>query len=79
MTIAQELQRRAHELAANDDNLYRVRAYRQAAAAILRLERPVRELLAERGIRGLRSLPSVGPSLAKTIAELVDHELAGSS
>ena len=68
--IARELLRYARELAADGDNLYRVRAYRQAAGLIQALDRPVVELIAASGPRGLRALPGVGPSLAKTIAEL---------
>lgn len=69
-TIARELLRHARDLAADGDNLYRVRAYRQAAGLIQSLDRPIVDLLAVSGPRGLRSLPGVGPSLAKTIAEL---------
>jgi DNA polymerase (family 10) len=68
--IAHELLRLARELAAEGDNLYRVRAYRRAAAQLFGLDRPLREIVAEYGTRGLTVLPGVGPSLAKTIAEL---------
>ena len=73
-TIARELLRYARDLAAEGDNLYRVRAYRQAAGVIQTLDRPVAELVAAAGPRGLRTLPGVGPSLAKTIAELASSE-----
>jgi DNA polymerase/3'-5' exonuclease PolX len=69
-TIARELLRHARDLATDGDNLYRVRAYRQAAGLIQSLHRPVVDLLTVCGPRGLQSLPGVGPSLAKTIAEL---------
>jgi DNA polymerase/3'-5' exonuclease PolX len=69
-TIARELLRHARDLAADGDNLYRVRAFRQAAGVIQALDRPVVDLIATSGARGLRVLPGVGPSLAKTIAEL---------
>ena len=72
--IARELLRYARELAADGDNLYRVRAYRQAAGLIQALDRPVADLVAQAGPRGLRTLPGVGPSLAKTIAELATAE-----
>jgi DNA polymerase/3'-5' exonuclease PolX len=68
--IAHELLRRARELAASGDNLYRVRAYRRAAAELFGLDRPVSAILAESGPRGLMVLPGVGLSLAKTITEL---------
>ena len=73
-TIARELLRQARDLAADGDNLYRVRAFRQAAGLIQSLDRPVIDLLSASGLRGLRSLPGVGPSLAKTIAELATTE-----
>jgi DNA polymerase (family 10) len=68
--IAHELLRQARELAASGDNLYRVRAYRRAAGELFRLDRPVSFLVADAGPRALMSLPGVGLSLAKTIAEL---------
>ena len=69
-TIAHELLRQARELAARGDNLYRVRAYRRAAAALFGLDRPVSAILAAEGLPGLRSVPGVGRSLARTVAEL---------
>src|SRR5207244_391840 len=73
-TIARELLRHARELAADGDNLYRVRAYRQAAGVIQSLDRPVTDLIATSGPGGLRAIPGVGQSLAKTIAELAAIE-----
>jgi DNA polymerase/3'-5' exonuclease PolX len=73
-TIARELLRHARDLAADGDNLYRVRAFRQAAGVIQSLDRPVAELVATAGPSGLRTLPGVGPSLAKTIAALATTE-----
>ncbi len=69
-TIAHELLRQARELAARGDNLYRVRAYRRAAASLFGLDRPVSAIVAEAGPGGLSRLPGVGASLAKTIAAL---------
>jgi DNA polymerase/3'-5' exonuclease PolX len=68
--IAHELLRQARELAATGDNLYRVRAYRRAAAELFGLDRSVRAIVAEAGPRALTNLPGVGSSLAKRIAEL---------
>jgi DNA polymerase/3'-5' exonuclease PolX len=69
-TIAHELLRQARELAAAGENLYRVRAFRRAAAVLFGLDRPVSAIVAERGVRGLTALPGIGASLAKTIAAL---------
>jgi DNA polymerase (family 10) len=68
--IAHELLRQARDLAARGDNLYRVRAYRRAAAQLCGLDRPVSAILESEGLRGLRMLPGVGTSLAATITEL---------
>jgi DNA polymerase/3'-5' exonuclease PolX len=71
--IAHELLRQARDLAAHGDNLYRVRAYRRAAAELFGHERPASEIVAEDGPRGLMILPGVGESLAKTIAALASQ------
>src|SRR5207248_5423557 len=54
LAIAQFLRTEARSLADRHDNLYRVRAYRRAAAAVMGLDRPVAELLSETGLKGLR-------------------------
>jgi DNA polymerase (family 10) len=71
-SIAHELLRQARDLAATGDNLYRVRAYRRAAAELFGLDRPVSVIVAEAGPRALTRLPGVGSSLATTIAELAE-------
>ncbi len=68
--IAHELLRQARELAAHGDNLYRVRAFRRAAAELFGLDRPVSAIIAESGSDGLMVIPGVGESLSQTIAEL---------
>jgi DNA polymerase (family 10) len=74
--IAHEILRQAREMAASGDNLYRVRAYRRAAAELFGLDRAVAVIVAEGGPRGLTGLPGVGMSLAKTIAELATGQAA---
>jgi DNA polymerase (family 10) len=69
--IAQRLIDMAHDLEGQRSNLYRVRAYRRAAETVLNLERPVADIVAERGERGLRDLPGIGSSLSEKIAHLV--------
>jgi Holliday junction DNA helicase RuvA len=66
--IARKLQRQATELARDRDNLYRVRAFRQAAMAVLALPEEIYELLETDGRRALERLPGIGKSLAGTIA-----------
>jgi holliday junction DNA helicase RuvA len=63
--IARKLREHAAELAHAGHNLYRVRAFRQAAFAVLGLPREAVEL----GTEGLRTVPGIGDSLADTIAE----------
>jgi DNA polymerase/3'-5' exonuclease PolX len=66
--IAQKLRQHATELARAGDNLYRIRAFRQAAMAVLALPQEVSALVAAGGTRALERLPGVGKSLADTIA-----------
>jgi DNA polymerase/3'-5' exonuclease PolX len=65
--IATKLRMHAHELARRKENLYRVRAFRRAAEAVLRLQEPVESLVAREGPSALADLPGIGPSLAATI------------
>jgi DNA polymerase (family 10) len=66
--IAQRLQRQATELARGRTNLYRARAFRQAAMTVLALPVELSVLVAANGRQALEELPGVGRSLAKTIA-----------
>jgi DNA polymerase/3'-5' exonuclease PolX len=70
--IARRLREQASQLARGGDNLYRVRAFRQAAMAVLALPREVSDLLAADGRRALERLPGIGKSLAGTIADYLN-------
>jgi DNA polymerase/3'-5' exonuclease PolX len=70
-SIARRLSGYADELARKHSNLYRVRAYRRAAAVVQSLERPAADLVAQDGRAGLAQLPGIGRSLAFTIESLV--------
>src|SRR5262249_17841355 len=70
-TIAQKLLDYANYLESHDANLYRVRAYRRAANTIMALERPVAQILAAEGRRGLEALPGIGRHLSYTLDGLV--------
>src|SRR5438105_1657206 len=70
-TIARKLNDYATYLEGEDPNVYRVRAYRRGAEAVLRLSRPVSEVVEKEGRAGLESLPGIGSSLAFTIEGLV--------
>jgi DNA polymerase (family 10) len=66
--IAEQLQRTASELGRSRANLYRVRAYRQAATTILGLDRAVEDLLQEEGKSFLRTISGLGSHLVETIS-----------
>lgn len=66
--IASKLRERAAELARSRANLYRVRALRQAAMAVLALPADLTELLAAGGEPALERIPGIGKNLARVIA-----------
>jgi len=70
-TIARKLSAYANELARKHANLYRVRAYRRAAAIVQAQPRPLADVVTEQGRAGLEALPGIGDSLAFTIEGLV--------
>jgi DNA polymerase (family 10) len=69
--IARRLEEVAWLLNEQGANPYRVQAYRHAAETVRRLDRPVTELVQHEGVEGLRRLPGIGESLARSIRELV--------
>ncbi len=52
-------------------NPFRIRAYRRAGARLRALDRPLSEILEQEGLEGLRSLPDLGESLARAVAEVI--------
>ena len=69
--IAANLREASDILAAQRANPFRIRAYRKAAERVEALDVPVDEVLARRGIDGLRALPGIGAGIAAAIGELV--------
>ena len=67
--IARKLRQRAAELARSGDNLYRIRAFRQAAVAVMGLEEEIEQLVSTGGPQVLERVPGIGKSLSETIAE----------
>jgi len=57
-------------LEAQKANPFRVRAYRNAAAVVERLDRPVGDILHREGRRGLESIAGIGRSLARSIEQI---------
>jgi DNA polymerase (family X) len=71
--LADRLDEIADLLHVQGANPYRVRAYRRAAAQLRQLTLPVSQIVATQGVAGLDRLPHIGPSLARTIRDLVGH------
>jgi predicted flap endonuclease-1-like 5' DNA nuclease len=69
--IAEKLGEAAELLAAQSADPFRVAAYRRAAETLQRLDRDVADIEAEGGRDALDAIPSVGPSIAGAIAELL--------
>ena len=69
--IARKLREAATELARTNSNLYRVRAFRSAALAVLGLKGEVSELVASGRTRELERVPGIGKSLADTITRYI--------
>ena len=70
--IARVLQQRARSLRGRNDNLYRVKAYRQAADALLRLDEPVEQMVQDEGPKALQRIPGIGPSLSTAITRYLE-------
>jgi len=69
--VAGRLDEVARLLATQGANRFRVQAYERAADTLRRLPRPVSDILADRGVEGLRELPGVGESVARAIRDLL--------
>lgn len=67
---AQRLREAAAHMAHQDDNPFRIAAYRHAADAIEVLDSDLRTLLEEGGVEALQAIPGVGPRIAAGLAEL---------
>jgi len=71
LEIAEVLDRVADLLEAQDANRYRVSAYRRAAQTIRTHPTPLARVLDEGGLEALDALPTIGPTMAAHVAELV--------
>lgn len=69
--VAERLGEVARILEAQGANVFRVAAYRRAAAMLRGLERPIDEIVKTEGIEGLQRLPGIGETLARFIHQLV--------
>ncbi len=69
--IAQRLREVAALLQEQGANPFRLQAYRHAADTVQRLDRPAAEIVKAEGMEGLRKLPGIGESLARSIRDLI--------
>lgn len=70
-TLARILQQHAAELQRHGKSLYRVRAFRKAASAVVMHPRPLEELYAECGRDALESIPGIGAHIACVLERLL--------
>jgi len=69
--IADRLLEVAQLLSEQGANSFRVRAYQHAGETLRNLPKPVAEIFREEGVEGLRKLPGIGESLARSIRDLI--------
>jgi hypothetical protein len=70
--IAERFSETARLLEEQGANPFRVAAYRRGAETLLRLRRPVEEILRREGVPGLDQLPGIGAGLAAAIRDFVE-------
>ena len=75
--VADKLDDVAHLLEQQNASLFRIRAYRDAASYLRGLPHPVRLDYQRGGKQGLDDLPTIGQSIAATIAEILDTGASG--
>ena len=71
--IAGRLDEVANIFAEQGANRFRVQAYRKAANVLRRLPRSVADIFKCEGIEGLEKIPGVGPSIARSIRDILLH------
>jgi hypothetical protein len=72
LDIAERFRTAADLLEAQEASPFRVRAYRQGAATLSQLDRPVAAVYEEGGCDALETLPTIGSALAGAIAEMLE-------
>lgn len=70
--IAEEIFNRAYHMELECAPSYKIWAYRQAGWTVDELHQDIATLYKKRGVKGLQTLPHIGPSLAGFIAEKLD-------
>ena len=69
--VAERLREAAQLLGDQDANVFRIKAYRNAADRIEHCERDVRAIFGQGGIDALEEIEGVGPGIAAAIAEML--------
>jgi DNA polymerase (family 10) len=69
--VANRLDEVAQILEEQGANLFRVGAYRRAAAMLRGLQKPIDQIVRSEGLEGLEKLPGIGETLARFIHQLV--------
>lgn len=69
--IARKFELIAGLLESQEENPYRVQAYRNAADTLRGLDRGVHEIVEKEGLEGLERLPGIGRSLSRSILEFI--------
>ncbi len=70
-SVATRLEEVAQILEEQRANIFRVGAYRRAAAMLRGLKRPIDNIVRTEGLEGLQELPGIGETLARFIHQLV--------
>ncbi len=73
LDVADRLDEVARIFAQQGANRFRVRAYRHAAGVLRGWPRSVADIFAEEGIEGLGEIPGIGPSIARSIRDILLH------
>lgn len=71
-TLAARLAEYAELLESQDGDHFRIRAFREAAAAVAATDRPIRQIHAAGGRAALDDLPRIGPGIAAALAEMLE-------
>ena len=69
--VASRLEEVAHLLDEQEASPYRVQAYRRAAQTVRSLPESVADLFHREGLEGLDRLPTIGPTIARAIRDMV--------
>lgn len=70
--IAEKLREMADILELQNEDGYRVAAYRRAARTVIELDRPIDKIVRSEGLDGVMELPGIGRGIGAAIVEIVN-------